>query len=225
MIDKAAELVSPPTGYHLLLPEDWVQIPLRQGEAEASVRSIVTSAFARLPAAVPRDKLTPLRLEWERRLLAAVTEARRAQALEMYLPMKLADEVNLGGSFTVSRVRLPRSTDPGGDVNQVSDPTQIAVQLLSRQNATSTSEIDLSSGEIDEAVAVRRERVVPADPERGVELASRRVEYLVAVPADPRQWLVLAFSTIGAGDPWDDLSHAMVEWFDALMTTFRWSWT
>jgi len=225
MIDNTIEPAPPPTGYHLLLPEDWVQIPLRQGDAEASVRSIVTSAFARLPGDVPRDKLTPLRLELERRLLAAATEARKAEALEMYLPLKLADEVNLGASFTISQARLPLSMHPGSDVNRVPDPAEIAVQLLAGQSPPSTSELDLSSGEIDGAVAVRRERVVPADPERGVELASRRVEYLVAVPADPAQWLVVAFSTIGAGNPQDDLSHAMVEWFDALMTTFRWSWT
>ncbi|MGP3922479.1 hypothetical protein [Streptomyces sp. 8N616] len=225
MVDPTTQSTSPPTGYHLLLPEDWVQIPLQQGDAEVAVRSIVTSAFARVATDVPRDKLTPLRLELERRLLAAVAEARRAEALEMYLPVKLAGEANLGASFTVSHARLPVRSGPDGGSSRVSDPAEIAVQLLAGESATSASETDLSSGEVDGAVAVRREHVVPADPERGVELASRRVEYLVAVPADPSQWLVAAFSTIGAGNPRDDLAHAMVEWFDALMTTFRWSWT
>ncbi|MFF4253156.1 hypothetical protein ACFY1L_18310 [Streptomyces sp. NPDC001663] len=205
------------------MPEDWVQIPLRQGDAEAAVRSIVTSAFARLPADVPRDKLTPLRLELERRLLAAVAGARKAEALELYLPMKLAGEVNLGASFTVSQARLPVRSQAAGGATRASDTTEVAVQLLVGESPTNTSEVDLSSGEVDGAVAVRRERVVPADPARGIELASRRVEYLVAVPADPSQWLLVAFSTIGAGNPQDDLSQAMVEWFDALMTTFRWS--
>ncbi|MFF1764319.1 hypothetical protein [Streptomyces sp. NPDC058249] len=225
MADPVAEPDSPPTGYRLLLPEDWVQIPLRPGEAEDAVRSLVTSAFARVPADVPRDKLTALRLELERRLRAAVAEARRAKALEMYLPVKLAGEVNLGASFTVSNARLTARSGPDGDLGRVSDPAEIAVQLLSGNGAASTSEMDLSSGEVDGALAVRRERVVPAAPERGVELASRRVEYLVAIPGDPSQWLVAAFSTIGAGSPRDDLADATVEWFDALMTTFRWSWT
>ncbi|MFD4546081.1 hypothetical protein [Streptomyces sp. NPDC058466] len=225
MADPVAEPDSPPTGYRLLLPEDWVQIPLRPGEAEDAVRSLVTSAFARVPADVPRDKLTALRLELERRLRAAVAEARRAKALEMYLPVKLAGEVNLGASFTVSNARLTARSGPDGDLGRVSDPAEIAVQLLPGNGAASTSEMDLSSGEVDGALAVRRERVVPAAPERGVELASRRVEYLVAVPGDPSQWLVAAFSTIGAGNPRDDLADATVEWFDALMTTFRWSWT
>lgn len=225
MADSVTEPASPPTGYGFLLPEDWVQIPLRQGDAEDAVRSLVASAFARVPADVPRDKLTPLRLELERRLRAAVAEARRAKALEMYLPVKLAGEVNLGASFTVSNARLPAHSGPDGTSSEMSDPAEIAVQLLSVDGTASASEIELSSGEVDGALAVRRERVVPAAPERGVEFASRRVEYLVAVPGDPGQWLVVAFSTIGAGNPRDDLADAMVEWFDALMTTFRWSWT
>ncbi|MFE9763210.1 hypothetical protein ACFYPC_01540 [Streptomyces sp. NPDC005808] len=226
MTDPVTEPASPPTDYGFLLPEDWVQIPLRQGDAEDAVRSLVTSAFARVPADVPRDKLTPLRLELERRLRVAVAEARRARALEMYLPVKPAGEVNLGASFTVSNARLPARSEPDPAASgEVSDPAEIAVQLLSVDGMASASEMDLSSGEVDGALAVRRERVVPAAPERGAELGSRRVEYLVAVPGDPSQWLVVAFSTIGAGDPRDDLADAMVEWFDALMTTFRWSWT
>jgi hypothetical protein len=225
MTDPVTTPDSPPTGYGFLLPEDWVQIPLRHADAEDAVRSVVASSFARVPTDVPRDKLTPLRLELERRLRAAVAEARRAGALEMYLPVKLAGEVNLGASFTVSHTRLPARTGPDGGSGRVSDSAEIAVQLLVGDGAASSPETDLSSGEVDGAVAVRRERVVPADPEHGAELASRRVEYLVAVPGDPSQWLVVAFSTIGAGNPRDDLADAMVEWFNALMTTFRWSWT
>ena len=116
-------------------------------------------------------------------------------------------------------------SQPDGGVPPTSAPAEIAVQLLAGESPTNTSDVDLSSGEVDGALTVRRERVVPADPAGGVELASRRVEYLVAVPTDPGQWLVVAFSTIGAGDPRDDLADALVEWFDALMTTFRWSWT
>ncbi|MEU1268155.1 hypothetical protein [Streptomyces sp. NPDC005799] len=225
MTDNATEPATPPTGYHLLLPEDWVQIPLRQGDAEASVSSIVTAAFTRVPNGVPRDKLVPLRLELKRRLLAAVAEARKADVLELYVPMKLGGELNLGASFTVAQVRLPTRSGAGADPNGVSDPSGVAVQLLAGHRTAGMVSADMSSGEIDGAVAIRRERVVAAAPEHRAELASRRVEYLVAVPADAGQWLVVAFSTIGAGDPEDGLSEALVEWFDALMTTFRWSWT
>ncbi|MEU1302392.1 hypothetical protein [Streptomyces shenzhenensis] len=226
MVDRSADAASPPTGYHLLLPEDWVRIPLRQDDAENTVRSLVNSAFERLPAGVPRDKLTLLRLELERRVLSAVAEARKGGALEMYLPVKLAGEVNLGASFTLSQVRLPVPSEAvHGGPQRAADPMGIVMQLLAGDRGAGDVAADLSSGEVDGAVAVRRERVVPADPERGVEAGTRRVEYLVAMPADPSQWLVVAFSTIGGGSPRDELADAMVEWFDALMTTFRWSWT
>ncbi|MFF1703353.1 hypothetical protein [Streptomyces sp. NPDC058252] len=216
-----AEPTSPPTGYHVLLPSDWIQVPLRHGDTEETVRSIVSSAFARVPADAPRDKLTPFRLELERRLRAAVAEARKAKALELYLPMRLSGDVNLGASIIVSEVLLPARTGSDGAASQAADPAEIAVQLLSR----GAGDIDVSSGEVDGALAVRRERVAPAAAGQGVESASRRVDYFVSVPGDPGRWFVAAFSTIGAGDPRDDLADAMVEWFDALMTTFRWSWT
>lgn len=216
------ESASAPTGYYLLLPSDWVQVPLRKGETEDVVRSVVASAFARVPADVPRDKLTPLRLELERRLRAAVAEARKANALELYLPMRLAGDVNLGASFIISEALLPARARSDGAAGKASAPAEIALQLLSEDTAAN---MDVSSGEVDGALAVRRERVAPAVADRGAEMASRRVDYFVSVPGDPGRWFVAAFSTIGAGDPRDDLADALVEWFDALMTTFRWSWT
>ncbi|MFJ6569835.1 hypothetical protein ACIQNU_20670 [Streptomyces sp. NPDC091292] len=42
------------------------------------------------------------------------------------------------------------------------------------------------------------------------------------MPDDPGRWFVAAFSTVGGGDPRDDLADALVEWFDAVMATFRW---
>ncbi|MFJ8086340.1 hypothetical protein ACIQ6Y_38000 [Streptomyces sp. NPDC096205] len=182
----------------------------------------MTSAFARVPADVPRDKLARLRLELERRLRAAVADARKAEALELYLPMRLAGEVNLGASIIVSQARVPAPVVSGVSAGDLSDPADVAVQLMADGEA---ADAEVSSGEVDGALAVRRERVMSAAPEQGVELASRRVDYFVSVPGDPGRWFVAAFSTIGAGDPRDDLADALVEWFDALMTTFRWSWT
>jgi hypothetical protein len=215
------EPTSPPIGYQLLLPSDWVQIPLRQGDAEDAIRSIVTSAFARVPADVPRDKLTPLRLELERRLRAAIADARTANALELYLPMRLAGDVNLGASIIVSEARVPAPAASGPSAVGPSNPADVAVQLMADGDIADS---EVSSGDVDGALAVRRERVMSAATEQGAELASRRVDYFVSVPGDPDHWFVAAFSTIGAGDPRDELADTLVEWFDALMTTFRWSW-
>ncbi|MEU0576166.1 hypothetical protein ABZ465_02440 [Streptomyces griseoincarnatus] len=98
------------------------------------------------------------------------------------------------------------------------DPTDLVVELLSRDSPN----VDLSSGEVDGAVAVRREFVAKADPSHGVEVASRRVEYIASVPGDPARWFVAASSTVGGGNPRDELAEVLVEWFDAVMATFRW---
>ncbi|MFI9153658.1 hypothetical protein [Streptomyces sp. NPDC053367] len=207
-----SELALPATGYRMLLPDQWAQVPLRHGTDEA-VDSILEDAYTRIPKDAPPDKVGPYKRELARRFRKAVTQAQETNALDLYLPVKpVADgSFNLGASILVSETLLP---DRG---RAATDPTELAVQLLSRDGV---EQADLSSGEIDGALAVRREHVAASGP--GVELASRRVEYIMAVPGDPDRWFVAAFSTVGAGDPRDDLSEALVEWFDAVMTTFRW---
>jgi hypothetical protein len=199
----------------MLLPEQWAQVPLRQGTEEA-VQAILEDAYTRIPNDAPPDKVGPYKRELARRFRRTVAQAQEARALDLYLPVKPVGEgtFNLGASILVSETLLPRRGQHGA-----SEPTEVAVQLLSRDG---TEGADLSSGEIDGALAVRREHVADADPGQGAELSSRRVEYIMSVPGDPDRWFVAAFSTIGAGDPRDDLAEALVEWFDAVMTTFRW---
>ncbi|WP_256968336.1 hypothetical protein [Streptomyces sp. CS227] len=205
------------TGYRLILPSPWEQIPLRQGTEEA-VRRILREAFARISPEVPPDTVGPYKRELERRFRAAVAEAQRGRALDVYLPVRPVGEAGLGASIVVSEALPPRRRAGGPPA----PPTEVAVQLLTRDAPAAIGEADLSSGEIDEALAVRREYVAGADPSRGAELASRRVEYIASVPGDPARWFVAAFSTVGAGDPGDELSEVLVTWFDALMETFRW---
>lgn len=202
------------TGYRVLLPSQWEQIPLRQSTEEA-IRRILDAAFSAIPENAPQDKIGPYKRELERRFRAAVSQAQRGNALDLYLPVKPTADVTLGASIVVSEELLRRHRR---DAN-LSDPTQVAIQLLSQDGVDGG---DWSSGEIDGALAVRREHVVQEDPGKGIELASRRVEYIVSVPDDPNRWFISAFSTVGDGDPRDDLAEALVEWFDAVMATFRW---
>ncbi|XKK58870.1 hypothetical protein HFP71_22135 [Streptomyces sp. ARC32] len=204
------------TGYRLLLPSQWAQIPLRQG-TEHAVEEILQEAYARIPADAPPDKIGPYKQELARRFRKAVAGAQERNALDLYLPVKPvgAEEFNLGASILVTETVLPaRNTD-----GPRTPPSEIAVQLLTNDGA---EDGDLSSGEVDGALAVRREHVAAAAPDRGVPAGSRRVEYMVSVPGDPDRWFVAAFSTVGGGDPRDELAEALVEWFDAVMATFRW---
>jgi hypothetical protein len=77
---------------------------------------------------------------------------------------------------------------------------------------------------VGESMAVRTERIADPEPDEEIEERSRRVDYVVAAPGDPARWLAVAFSTLGGGDPEDDLASALVQLFDAVMSTFRWTW-
>ncbi|MEW2118466.1 hypothetical protein AB0945_25415 [Streptomyces sp. NPDC005474] len=213
--ESTSEAHAPVTGYRILLPDQWDQVPLRHGTEEA-IRKILGSAFARIPDGAPQDKIGPYKRELERRFRSAVAQAQEGKALDLYLPVKPTGDANLGASIVVSETVLPRHR---GQATFDAESTEVALQLLSRDGVENA---DLSSGEIDGAVAVRREHISGADPDRGAALPSRRVEYIASVPNDPRRWFVAAFSTVGDGDPRDELADALVEWFDAVMATFRW---
>ncbi|MEU1051258.1 hypothetical protein ABZ397_01605 [Streptomyces sp. NPDC005876] len=204
----------PVTGYRILLPGQWDQVPLRHG-TEAAIRRILDSAFSRIPDDAPKDKIGPYRQELERRFRSAVEQAQRGNALDLYLPVKPMNDVNLGASIVVSESLVPRSVRSA----RPSDPTDVVVQFLAQDGVENA---DLSSGEVDGALAVRREHVCESDGAIGDELASRRVEYIITVPGDPERWFIAAFSTVGGGSPRDELADALVEWFDAVMATFRW---
>ncbi|MBW5422629.1 hypothetical protein GKQ77_13830 [Streptomyces sp. BG9H] len=204
------------TGYRILLPSEWAQVPLRHGTEEA-VRSILADAYARIPSDAPTDKVNPYKRELERRFRASIAHAQKTKALDLYLPVKpMGGDFNLGASILVSESLVPR---PSGRPQGASEPAEVAVQLLARDGV---EDADLSSGEIDDALAVRREHVSKAAAKNGADLPSRRVEYIVSVPDDPDRWFVAAFSTVGGGDPRDELADALVEWFDAVMANFRW---
>ncbi|MEV7195324.1 hypothetical protein AB0N81_26490 [Streptomyces sp. NPDC093510] len=207
---------TPATGYRILLPSEWAQVPLRHGTEDA-VRRILDEAYARIPADAPRDRIGPYKRELERRFRASVAEAQQSKALDLYLPVKPMGDFTVGASILVSESVVPRRP---GQREAAAEPTDVAVQLLSRDGV---EDADLSSGEIDGALAVRREHVADAAPGKGAELASRRVEYILSVPGDPDRWFVAALSTVGGGDPRDELAEALVEWFDAVMANFRWS--
>ncbi len=95
------------------------------------------------------------------------------------------------------------------------DPGMLIARLVADSEQTTTVEV---AG----TVGTRTEHVEEADAEQGAEYASRRVDYVLPVPADPERWVVVTFSTLGAGDPTDEFAQLLVELFDAIMTTFRW---
>ncbi|QFR94972.1 hypothetical protein [Streptomyces tsukubensis] len=198
-----------PRGYELVLPPEWARIPMRSGTREA-VRAIVDDAFSRLPADTPPDRVGPYRRELERRLNDAVEEARRAEALDLYLPLERMHGIAVAASIVVSEMNFPDEV--------AVDPSAVAHRLLEAPGRAGRT----SAVEVDEVPGVRTERTAKAGQD-GSELASRRVDYVVPVPDDPGRWVSVVFSTVGAGQPDDELADLFVELFDAMMSTFRWS--
>lgn len=202
------------SSYRLVLPRPWVRIPVQTG-TEERVREVVTEVAARAPKDVPPDQLGPWRRELERRLVADVRAARDYGGVDFYLPSDTWHGFLVGASFVVSEVsppgQRPDELDEDGAVGQV------LAELV--RTSPETQPVTIA-----DTTWVRAERVEAADPDRAadLDLATRRVEYLTAVPAEPRRWVLVAFSCTGDGDPRGDLATLTVELFDAIMGTWRW---
>lgn len=205
-IEAAAES---PTGYTLVPPPGWDVIPLREGTSEA-IKRIVDGSVEELPDDIPRDDLTKARLELIKRLKKVARKAREAGAIDLHLPVERIDGVALPASFVVSEP-LPAPT--------LSMDAGMVLSSL-RPDASQSEEVT-----VDGAAGFRVDGVAQPDPAREVAYPSRRVEYILQIPnsATPK-WLTVSFSTLADGQPQGELAELLVDLFDAVMTTFRWSY-
>lgn len=203
------------TGYRLVLPPGWHHIPLRQGTDEA-IKAAVDAAARTAPRELPRDELTAYRLDQTRRLRELAAEARQQSGTDLYLPMGLIRGIPVPASFLVSEVNL--------DLRELAvdlPADEIAEQVMGGLTA---GDGDTGKVTVAGAAAARTERTGEPDPAREIEYPSRRVDYVIAVPGAPGRYLLVAFSTLGGGDPDDELARMLVELFDAMMATWRWDW-
>ncbi|WP_431034275.1 hypothetical protein ACQYWQ_11570 [Streptomyces sp. P6-2-1] len=72
--------------------------------------------------------------------------------------------------------------------------------------------------EVAGGAAVRRDRAVA---EGRLPVAARQVAYAVEVPGGRGRWCLAVFSVLEVAEP---LSATLVEWFDAVMGTFDWTY-
>lgn len=198
-----------PAGYTLVPPPGWDMIPLREGTSEA-IKRIVDGSVRELPADIPRDDVTKARLELIKRLKKVARQARETRAMDLHLPVERIDGVALPASFIISE---PLSAPALG-----MDAAMVLSSL--RPDASQREEVV-----IDGATGFRVDGVAQPDSARDVEHPSRRVEYILRIPnsATPK-WLTVSFSTIADGRPDSEMAEILVELFDAVMTTFRWSY-
>lgn len=199
-------------GYTVVLPPGWCRIPVRHGSGKA-VRAAVDEALKSVPRTVSRDKIAPYRAELEGRLTAMVTRARGQGAVDLYLPAAPMHGLPVSASFIVSEGVIGDQGTDGTDA----DPAQV-VAYVAAEDAGSRPVT------VDGGPAVRREHTAAPEEAAEIDAGSRRVDYMMPLPGNHGRWLIAAFSTLGGGDPCDELSGVLVELFDAIMATFRWSY-
>ncbi|MEV0930350.1 hypothetical protein ACIBMX_24375 [Streptomyces phaeochromogenes] len=199
-----------PLGYRLVPPPGWDMIPLRDGADEA-VKRIVDLGVTQLSEDIPKDDVIRARLELMKRLNKAVQQARKADGLTLYLPVERIHGTLIAASIVVSEALAgPRVGVGSGEV---------VAQLLADGASSEPVTIDGADG-------VRVDKTVAADLEREVAYASRRIDYVLPVPGSTvAQWVTVCFSTIADGHPHSEFAEVLVELFDAVMTTFRWSYS
>lgn len=206
-----AEQRRAPIGFNVVPPPGWDTIPLRQGTDEAMDR-VIRTAVAQLPVGFPKDDIPQARLKLAKELKKVVRRARNKGGMTLYLPTERLHGIALPVSIIASApIEIP-------GVRVDSGPEAVLLALASETPGAETRELD-------ETACLRSAREVPADPAQGVEVAHRRVEYFVPVPDSvPDKYLTFSFSALIAPDSDPAFTDALVELFDAVMGTFRWSY-
>lgn len=208
-----------PRGYELVLPPGWVRIPLREGTKEA-LQNVLFSHMGEVPEGIPRDDAMRFRLDMRRQLEKQARAARRNGGLDLYLPVLPRGGIFLMASFIVAEMPISRDH---------AVPSQVVIDQLVNEgvpDGTATS-VDVAG-----APALRRayrsipdEEMLKSTPQavQQTALPTRRVDYVIPVVDDPGRWISINFSTPGDGDIESEFTGVLVELFDAVVGTFKWS--
>ncbi|KUN26096.1 hypothetical protein AQJ23_12950 [Streptomyces antibioticus] len=196
-----------PHRYELILPPGWVRIPLREGTQEA-LEKILFSHMEQVPEGIPRDDAMRFRLDMRRQLEKQARAARRNGGLDLYLPVRPRGGIFLMASFVVAE--MPIGQDHGVP------PEAVLAQLVDDGvPGGAATKVDVAG-----APALRRDYSRALDEG---ELLTRRVDYVIPVANAPGHWISINFSTPGDGDVDSEFTDVLVELFDAVVSTFRWS--
>lgn len=200
-------------GYRLVLPAPWVRVAL-DGGLEGRVAELMDGAMASIPKQIPPDQALPMRRRAEADLLAQLRAARDASGIDAYFPAGLMHGLRVHATFIVS------SSIPDSLADE---------EMAARVTASFLADAASTPVSIDDTIWVRRERDVAetADPGQNatpaVRFDARRVEYRAPVPDEPRRWISVVFTTGGDGDLSSRSTALIVDLFDAIMKTWRWS--
>jgi len=196
------------SGYRLVLPPGWVQVPVRDA-APGTAHEVISTAFRKPPEGIPRDAFTSARIELERRLERMIAKAKANGGLELFLACGHAYANPVPASFLVAE----------GSLGSCDDPLAVVTAIAEAAARDGGKPGQLTA--LDGAPAARVERIAAPGPED--DQASLRIEYTTPVPGGAGRWMVITFSTLGDGDPAGEYAGLLAELFDAIMSTFRWT--
>lgn len=193
-----------PVGYSLVLPRGWVRVPLRAGTREALEEKVFQGIEA-VPEGVPRDRGMAYRAHVRGVVGRMADEARKGGGLDLYVPARTVRAT--AACFVVAEV--PRT---GGGVEE----------LAGGRRAGAPGELR----EVGGGPAVRWEyaRAAGTREPYGPPGGSRCVDYVLPVPRDGTRWLSASWSTPGDGDLGSGYTQALTDLFDAVVTTFAWTY-
>jgi len=197
------------SGYRLVLPPGWVQVPVRDA-APGTAHEVVATAFRNPQDGIPRDAFTSAKIELERRLEKMIRKAKTEGGLELFLACGQAYANPVPASFLIAEGLLGSATD---------DPLAVVTAIVEGAARDGGKPGELTA--LDGAPAARVERI--AAPRDSDDQPSLRVEYTVSVPGSADRWMVITFSTLGDGDPSGEYAATLAELFGAILSTFRWT--
>lgn len=202
------DTTAPQASFLIALPPGWMRLPARASE-EATLQAMIDEIVAEaLPSSLPRDAAEPWRGEMRKTFTAMVVEAREAGASAVYIPVRPVNGVNVPASFVESEI-----DDDGAD-----DPGSVLAGILADADDGTLHVVDGAHAARTDSSTVRVEA-----RDGWPEMTTRQIVYTIEVPHREGRWVVLSFSAASGDRPSAALSDALVELFDALMLTFRWS--
>lgn len=199
----------PTDAWIMLLPPGWARFPTgegRQRELDRAVEEVVARA---LPDTMPRDRAEPYRHMMRDELHKNLGAARDAGTGAVYLPTEPFEGVSIPASIAEIEVVSDAGTDPMLIVTSILGDGYEESELLELDGRPGIRVVHTEHG-------MKRDEDWP-------ELSTRQVLYAVSRDEADGEWLVLSFSTVWNSHNTERLAEALVFFFDAVMTTFRWA--
>ncbi|MEY9935253.1 hypothetical protein ABH926_009928 [Catenulispora sp. GP43] len=193
-----------PITYRLALGEDWYRIRLDE-HAEADVKAFLDVMFDGIPTEAAEQARTLIAVQFATYIAAA----RAKRGIELLVPVPKPGGMALpGAAVLIAEVVIPTAVVP--------DPAEVVARVARDAVAANTGLIAGSAAvRIDHSVADSEVQADTAPP------AQQRIEYVIAVPNDPR-WLSIDLS-VQAVDGFD-VEQTIVD-FDQAVAGLTWSAT